>query len=324
MTLLKTAPPRVGSGLSRPECVLAMADGRLYASDRLCGVARVFPEPRDRVPLQAPVEDFVPNGIAVLPDGTFLMANIGPAGGVWRLTAPGKVEPFLVELGGKRLPPTNFVQYDSDGRVWCTVSTRRSPRELAFRSDVADGFVICKAGDRAQVVADGIGFANEGRVSPDGQWFYVNETMARRVSRFRIVAGPKLEAREIVYQFDGNGVFPDGLGFDQEGGVYVISVVSNRIIRIKDGSAETLVEDCEEAAIAEVETAFRENRLSRAEIDVGHRWSMGNCSSVAFGGPDLKTMYIGSLFADSLAVFPGKYAGVPAAHWQFGRTVLDD
>ena len=40
----------------------------------------------------------------------------------------------------------------------------------------------------ARVVADGLGYTNECAIHPSGQWLYVNETFARRLSRFRLAA----------------------------------------------------------------------------------------------------------------------------------------
>ena len=323
MTLLTQPLPCVGKNLSRPESVIATADGRLYATDRRCGVVRVLPTQSTAVPLDIAVEGFTPNGIALLPDGSFLIANIGPTGGVWRLTAPGMVEPYITSLAGQKLYPTNFVELDKQGRIWFTVSTRHLPREKAFRAGIRDGFVVCHEGGISRVVADHIEFCNEGRVAPDGKWFYVNETIGRRVTRFPILPEGGLGPREIFYQFEGRGIFPDGLAFDAEGGVWVASVVSNRLIRIKDGVAAFILEDCDDESVQDVERSFSEGRLVRADIDLGAQWSLGNVSSLAFAGKDLKTIYLGSLFRQGLTELKSDVAGAPPVHWNFGPTVLD-
>lgn len=81
-----------------------------------------------------------------------------------------------------------------------------------------------------RIVADGLAYTNECLASPDGAWLYVNETFARRLSRFAIrggVLGPK----QVVAEF-GVGEFPDGLALDVDGGVWVICVVANRVLRV--------------------------------------------------------------------------------------------
>jgi sugar lactone lactonase YvrE len=323
MTVLRSPLPGVGRGLNRPESVITLADGRVYACDRLCGVVRVLPTQSEAVPLKLPVEPFIPNGIALLEDGSFLIANMGPTGGVWRLTGPGRIEPFIVDLHGRALHPTNYVDLDAQGRLWFTVSTTIAPREAAFRPGIADGYVVRHEDGRSEVVAEHIGFCNEGRISPDGAWYYINETIARRVTRFPVLPDGQLGVRETVIQFGRDGIFPDGMGFDDDGGVWVASVVSNRLVRIKDGKPEIIVEDCDEAVVEGVEDAFFAGRMGRSEIDAGRTWSLGNISSVAFGGADLKTIYLGSLFRESLTVLTSAYTGAVPVHWRFGKTVLD-
>jgi hypothetical protein len=42
-----------------------------------------------------------------------------------------------------------------------------------------------------------------------------------------------------------------------------------------------------------------------------------NISSIAFGGPDLRTAYLGCLLGDALATFRSPVAGAPPAHWNY-------
>ena len=39
------------------------------------------------------------------------------------------------------------------------------------------------------------------------------------------------------------------------------------------------------------------------------------CASVTFGGPDLKTVYVGSLRSTNLPYFTAPVAGLPMVHW---------
>jgi sugar lactone lactonase YvrE len=43
-----------------------------------------------------------------------------------------------------------------------------------------------------------------------------------------------------------------------------------------------------------------------------------NQTSLAFGGPDLKTLYMGTLTGDKLAVLRMPVAGLPPVHWHWG------
>lgn len=308
----------IGSGLSRPECVLTTRSGELYMSDKRGGVSVIQPNGETRliVGRNAP-EGFLPNGIALLPDRSFLIANLGPTGGVYHMAQDGTLTPKLLEIDGKTLPPTNFVGIDRENRTWVTVSTWHIPREKAARKDVADGFIILIDDRGARIAAEGIGFTNEGIVDPTGRWLYVNETIARRTSRYPIGPYGSLGTKEVVAQF-GAGTFPDGFAFDAQGGVWVVSVASNRVIRVAaDGTQTILLEDADPENLARVEEAYQQDRFGRTEMDSGARRPLANLSSIGFGGPDLQTAYLGSLFGDRIAYFRSPIPGAEPVHWTF-------
>ncbi len=265
------------------------------------------------------VEEFLPNGFALLPDRSFMIANLGPSGGVYRMLPDGALLPELIEVDGVPLPPTNCANAEhSSGalRLWVSVSTRQMPREQAMRSDVADGKIVLKDARGTRIVADGLGFTNENKLDPSGRWLYVNETMARRLSRFALT-GDGLGPRETVAVF-GDGIFPDGFAFDAEGGIWIASVVSNRLLRIApDGSQTVVLDDGDPMAVARAERHFAEHRFTRADIDAGRHGVLGNLASVTFGGPDLRTVFLGSLFAPRIATFRSPVAGARPPHWDY-------
>jgi len=308
----------VGQSLNRPECVLCTVDGSLYTADWRGGVCRIGPDGEEKLyPANDAPVPMLPNGIALLEDGSFLMANLGDDGGIWRLHRSGHVEPFLLEVQGRPLPPSNFVMLDQLGRVWITVSTRHRPRSRAFRTDVADGFIVLVDGNGARIVADGLGYTNEAQFDAGMEWLYVNETFDRRLSRFRVSAGGQLRDRETVMRF-GAGTFPDGLGFDQDGGVWVVSIVSNRVFRISpDGHCETLVEDNTRAHLELVENALQNGTMDASHFGTIQSNCLRNVSSIAFGGPDLREVWLGCLLGSQLAVFKSPWAGVPPVHWSW-------
>lgn len=318
----------VGSGLNRPECVLGHVSGRLFASDWTGngGVSVIEPDGRvHRILARDVTEPLRPNGIALLPGGAFLLAHLGAtAGGVWRLDADGRTRPMALEVDGVPLPPTNFVHVDETGRLWITVSTRRRPRNFGYRADVADGFVVLVDDAGVRIVADNLGYTNECVVHPGGQHLYVNETFARRLVAFDIGRDGGLSNKTVVAEF-GEGTFPDGLTFDAEGGVWVTSIVSNRVLRIApEGHQEIMLEDCDPDHLKRVEEAFRAGELDRPHLDTVHSHRLRNISSLAFGGPELRTAYLGCLLGDSIASVPAPVAGHPPPHWNFELGPLDD
>lgn len=258
---------------------------------------------------------FVPNGFARLADRSFLIANMGETGGVWRLLPDGTLSPYLREADGEHLQATNFVLRDREGRIWITVTTRRWPISDAFGPDVADGYVVLVEGGAARIVADGLAFANELRVDPSGRFLYVVETMARRVSRFAIRSDNRLGQREAFTTF-GLGTFPDGIAFDAEGHLWVASIVSNRLYRVNPaGEQEIVLEDSDPDYLARIEEKMAAGSLSREDMQSPPSKILKNISSIAFGGPDLRTIYLGSLGGDKVASFRTPVAGYPPAHW---------
>ena len=309
----------LGAGLVRPECVLATERGDLFSADWRGGVAHRLPDGTQRLYAgRLPGGgELRPNGFALLGDGSFLIAHLGAEqGGVFRLTRDGAVEPWLTEVAGEALPPTNFVLRDAAGRTWVTVSTRLAPRALGYRRSCNDGFIVCVRPDgQAEVVADGLGYTNEVAAHPGGEWLYVNETFARRLSRFALHADGSLGARETVTEF-GPGTFPDGLAFDEAGHAWVVSIVSNRLIRVAPDGRQTLwLEDADPEHLAWVEAAFEAGEMGRPHLDGVRSQVLRNISSIAFAGPDRRTAVLGCLLGDSLVTLPLPVAGVAPAHW---------
>jgi sugar lactone lactonase YvrE len=310
----------IGQDLARPECVVATASGDLYVSDKRGGIVHLRPDGRQKFMAGQGVDGFLPNGFSLLPDRSFAVANLGHLGGAWRLMPDGELIPQVIEVKGMALPPTNFVhaeQQSGELRLWVSVSTRHVPREQAFSRDVADGYIVLKDRTDVRIVADGLGFTNETKVDPSGRWLYVNETIARRLSRFAVGQRGDLGPRETVAEF-GEGTFPDGFEFDAEGGIWVASVVSNRLLRVApDGSQTVILEDADPEMVARAERHYAENRLSRADVDAGRDGALGNLASITFGGPDLKTVYLGSLFGSRIATFRSPIAGAEPPHWRY-------
>ncbi len=303
-----------GGGLARPECVLATRRGNLYVSDKRGGVTCIAPDGAQT--LLGGGGTIVPNGIALLRDGSFAVANLSDEGGVWRLTPDGALAPEVTEIAGRRLGSVNFVRLDGRGRLWICVSTVRKGDDQ-YRTDIADGFIALRDEAGIRVVAEGLCWTNECWPDEARGHLYVNETFGRRLTRFDMAADGGLSNRVTVATF-GAGDYPDGLAMDVAGGLWVISVGSNRVIRVSPGGGrEVITEDSDPDHLETLETALHARRLTRPMIHEAKSRMLRNVSSIAFAGPDLRTAHLGSLAGEALATFRAPVAGVPPAHWEF-------
>jgi sugar lactone lactonase YvrE len=266
-----------------------------------------------------------PNGIALEPGGSFLVAHLGAdAGGVYRLFPDGSVEPALIEVDGIPLPPSNFPIVDATGRLWVTVSTRKVPRDNDYRASASTGFIaMLDANGGAHIAADGLGYTNEIAFSADGRWLYVNETFGRRLTRFAVGTDGALSDPTVIWHF-GTGDYPDGLVLDEAGGLWVTSIVSNRVIHIAaDGSgAEVVLADADSDHVAVAEAAYLANAMGRPHLDVQPAPTLRNISSLAFGGPELRTAHLGCLLGDQLFTFEAPVRGQRPLHYDFDITPL--
>ncbi|MCP5084159.1 MAG: hypothetical protein GY948_20935 [Alphaproteobacteria bacterium] len=308
----------VGEGLQRPECVLTLPDGSLHVADWRGGVTIIQPDGTQRSILAK--GDFTPkpNGIALHPDGGWLLAHLGAVdGGVYHMAADGTIKPYLLEVDGTPLPPTNYVHVDASHRVWITVSTRIQPRGDDYRPTASTGFIVLVDAAGARTVADGLGYTNECLIHPETGHLYVNETFTRRSVRFDVAADGALSNKQAITKY-GAGTFPDGLTFDADGGFWITSIVSNRVIRVdRDGNQELMMQDCDFAFLDWVEEAFQACTMGRPHLDDNKGKVLRNISSLAFGGSDLRTAYLGCLLGDQIAKFDAPCAGLTPSHWSF-------
>jgi sugar lactone lactonase YvrE len=310
----------VVTGLNRPECVLATEDGHLYSADWRGGVAISCPRDGSASSLVRGIinerRPTRPNGIARTARGSWLMADLGESeGGIFELFSDGRLVPRVVAMDGKPIPPSNFVIEDAQQRIWFTVSTRLVPRSRAWNAHVSDGFIAVVDKRGARIVADGLGYTNEIAFSPDGQWLYVNETYAKRVSRFRLLADATLGPRETVAH-TGFGNFPDGITFDAAGNAWITCIVSNRVLVLQpDGEQRVVLDGADLPFVTDFESKYERGLLQPSDTQTCGKSPLGNISSLAFGGSDLKTAYLGCLLDDKIRSFRSPVAGHPPLHW---------
>ena len=319
----------VGMGLERPECILAEPDGTLWSADGRGGVVRIAPDGAQQLILQSSVapngrssfEDryvnalgSLPNGLAFDADGNFLIANFG-TDSLELMTRDGQTRTLVDSIDGKPVGKANFVTRDQAGRLWLTVTTRMVPWTRHVELMSYDGYIAVIDEHGPRIVADGLCGTNELRFDPAEEYLYVAETTARRVSRFRVMPGGALGPRE-TYGPENIGGFCDGIAFDAFGNLWSTLIMADRLVVITpEGDVLTLLDDGIPQATAALDAAWHEGRVTPDLMAAATGTVAPWMASLTFGGPDLRTVYLGSLRGNRIPYFRSPVAGQPLIYW---------
>jgi sugar lactone lactonase YvrE len=291
-----------GQGLQSPECVWADRDG-IWVSDARGGIARANAN-ADPELLGSGITN--PNGFSRRPDGSFVVAGIGD-GRLHLISPGGETRTLLDSFDGKPLGAVNYACADGPERIWLSVMTRSSQWHDALRTTRRDGYILRLDGTRCEIVADGLDLTNEVKVSPDGRYLYAAETMGCRVVRFTIRPDGSLGGKETVGpETLGRGAWPDGITFDARGNVWVTMICQNGIYVIdRRGEVHVVFSDANDVAV--------EALAAGAEQGSGTVDQVGACASqdgplrlptsLAFGGADGHTAFVGNLVSLHLPTF---------------------
>ncbi|MBL0422687.1 SMP-30/gluconolactonase/LRE family protein [Ramlibacter sp. AW1] len=326
----RAAVRHVGRDLQRPECVIAERDGTVWAADARGGVMRIAPDGSQQLVVPGPRAaaagevDFqqryvasrgsLPNGMALLQGGDFIIANWG-TDSVEVMDRQGRVRRLFDHIDGQPLGKANFVLRDSRNRIWLTVTTRMQPWTDSINARARDGYIALIDARGVRIVADGFEGTNEVRLDAREEWLYVVESNGRRISRLRVGDDGSLAGRE-VYGPSDLGAFPDGFAFDGFGNLWITLVMTDKLVAITpEGDLLTLLDDSDPVAAARLDAHYRDRTLT-PEIMAATAGTLAPwMASVTFGGRDLRTVYLGSLRGTSLPSFRSPVAGQPLAHW---------
>jgi sugar lactone lactonase YvrE len=307
----------LGHGMSRPESVLAISSGDIFTSHKSRGIVRICADGSQYHLADETIlggVPIVPNGIALRQDGTFLIANISDAGGLLELDAEG-VRLFHPCGFGEQPPPVNFVCLDPWGRIWFTVSSTFSPRSLAYRRDVQNGYVGVIENGQMHVVLEGLHYTNEICLDFEAGWLYVAETFGQKISRVPL-AENGIDGNKQDFVRLPKGAFVDGITLDSEGGLIAACIVSNELFRVfPDGDFETILGERQDDWVGMVEAALDAGEMGRTHFDSSPTKSLRNVSSSAFFGPDLDRLVCGNLLGDRLPVLKAPVRGRQLPHW---------
>ena len=178
-----------------------------------------------------------------------------------------------------------------------------------------DGYIALIDEKGARIVAEGLCGTNELRFDAQERFAYVAETTARRVSRFPVRADGAFGAREI-YGPDDVGGFCDGIAFDTYGNLWSTLIMADRLIAITpDGELLKLLDDGDAAGTAALDAAWRERRVTPEIMAAATGTLAPWMASLTFGGPDLRTVCLGSLRGTRIPFFRAPVAGLPLIGW---------
>ncbi|MBL4801907.1 MAG: SMP-30/gluconolactonase/LRE family protein [Emcibacter sp.] len=128
--------------------------------------------------------------------------------------------------------------------------------------------ILVKPNGEISVAAENLGFPNGITISPDGKTLYLAETIIGAVHAYDISEDGSLTNRrlhvDLSDRHEGQKGFPDGMGIDDEGGIWICLVFNNYIERYN--------------AAGELTHSIHTPGLSPVACTIG--------------GPDGKTMYI--------------------------------
>lgn len=232
-----------------------VSTGRLYWTDT---AGRFFDYDWRTRARSVVLRDFVVNGAALNDDGGFTFIN---ASGVWHWDGMGSPE-SIVSTSGADLLQLNDCAADPAGRLVagsCFYNADAPyPLGKLFAID-ADGAV--------RVLDEGFHLANGLGWSPDTKTLYFTDSIARTIYAYAYdVASGAVWNRRVLVQLDRSSGVPDGLTVDAEGFIWSAEWYGGCVSRYDpDGTLERKI------AVPAKQT-----------------------SSLAFGGPDLRDIFITS------------------------------
>jgi gluconolactonase len=304
-----------GHDLVRPESVLALPNGTLWTSNGRGGLTRIDPDGSQQ--FIDGLGGTEPNGLAMTDDGSLIVANLGLSK-VQKLHPDLHVEDLLTEVDGVSITTPNFVFLDSRQRLWISVMTREHHWWPAAAAPRPDGYIVLLDEKGPRIVADGLFLTNEIRLDATEEYLYVVETIMNHMLRFRVQPDGSLTDKEIFGPDNlGTGAAIDGFTFDVEGNLWVTLVLRNGLgIITTDGDYHVVFEDPREDVLKSFEEKIASGTAEPNDMAMAAGSKLQFITSLAFGGPDLHTAYLGSLAMSTLPTFQSPVAGLPLRHWK--------
>ncbi len=287
-----------GSGVLRAEGVVIDKEGNAWGGGRNGIVYKVSPDGVVHEVAQLP-DRAIPNGVTLDREGNFVYCDLRHKA-VMRLSPDGKVSLVADHAGDFPISIPNFASYDAEGNLYVSNSSSQPGREVfkEFVNPQPNGAVVrIRPDGRGEVVATGIYFANGTAIDPNEDAVYVLESSRNDCVRIQInkdgtFGPPEIYAKDFP-------ALPDGMAFDVDRNLYITLPgvpengklePRNRVIKVDpNGNWETFIHDPDGAALA----------------------FPTNC---AFGGPDMRDLFIANLEGDYMNKVRTPVRGHPLYH----------
>ena len=241
--------------LMRPEDGVVLPDSRLIVSDQAYGLRQINEDGTNKPFGKFSEAGYVhqlrnnaggANGVTLEPAGTHIIVADVYQGGIYRVN----VDTEETELLYQHQFGVNMARRDSRGGLWFSQSARNSPEagkeELrrATLSPRPDGAVYYLPPDaikqnRAILVADSLYFSNGIALDEEGEYFYVAETMASRILRYRMnLFTGQLSDPSVVFEIP----FPDNIEIDHLSRLWIAGYFRNEVVVLNPdtGISETV------------------------------------------------------------------------------------
>ncbi len=245
-------------GLDHPEGVAIGPDGKVYAGGE---AGQVY-----RIDLNAnTMEEYANTGGFILglahdADGNCYACDVER---VVKVSPEGAVSTYSAGNESQSMRVPNYPVFDDSGNLYVSDSGDWGAK---------DGFIwkIAPGGEAVVWDRQACGFTNGMCLGPDGTSLFVVESTPPLISRVPINDDGSAGEREVVVELPRN--VPDGVAFDVQGKLYISLYNPNIIYRYDLGkkALETLYEDWEQLVLIAP-------------------------TNIAFGGADMKTLFIASL-----------------------------
>lgn len=115
----------------------------------------------------------------------------------------------------------------------------------------------------------------------------------------------------------GPDALVDGFAFDAAGNVWVTTILRNGLgVITTDGAYHVVVEDPRPDVLSAIVHNLAAGTVQPVDVMSAAGDTLRLITSITFGGPDVRTVYLGSLGMNRLLTFRSPIPGLPLTHWE--------